>query len=136
MRGESLKRIADNSVYEVLLVNEAGYITEGSRSNVFFVKKNKVFTPPTEDVLQGVTRQKIIESIEKQNIEFAMENIAFNDISNFESVFISGTSRRVLPVKSILETNINYNVNNDLLRFIEKEFLNVTNLYIENYINL
>ncbi len=135
MRGEASKRIADNSVYEVLLVNEAGYITEGSRSNVFFVKNNKVFTPPTEDVLQGVTRQKIIEIIEKQNIKFVMENIAFNDISNFESVFISGTSRRVLPVKSILDTNINYNVNNDLLRLIEKEFLNVTNLYIENYIN-
>jgi branched-chain amino acid aminotransferase len=135
MRKDAAKLISDEFVYEVILINELGNITEGSRSNLFLVRNNIVYTPPEEDVLQGVTRQKVIEIINRHRINIALTNIAFDDIHKFESMFISGTSRRVLPVKNIQGINIVFDVNHPLLRFIEKEFLKLTDSYVRNYIS-
>jgi len=135
MRKDAAKLISDEFVYEVILINELGNITEGSRSNLFLVRNNIVYTPPEEDVLQGVTRQKVIEIINRHKINIALTNIAFDDIHKFESMFISGTSRRVLPVRNIQGMNIVFDVNHPLLRFIETEFLKLTDLYVRNYIS-
>jgi branched-chain amino acid aminotransferase len=55
-------------VYEVLLENNKGYITEGSMSNVFFIKGATVYTPPLKSVLPGITRKHIILTSEKLGI--------------------------------------------------------------------
>jgi len=59
----------NKDTFEILLVNNEGYITEGSRSNVFFVKDGKVITAPAQNVLLGVTRKYILELCEKNQIE-------------------------------------------------------------------
>jgi len=56
IRGEATQMISDRKLYEVLLVNRDGKITEGSRSNVFFVKSDVFYTAPTSMILEGVTR--------------------------------------------------------------------------------
>jgi len=88
-------------VYETLLVDENGCITEGSRSNVFFVRNNMLLTPPVEDVLPGVTRKNIIKACKDAGIEVIEERVPARSVVIMEGVFISGTSRKVLPVKSI-----------------------------------
>jgi branched-chain amino acid aminotransferase len=88
--------------YEALLVNHEGYITEGSRSNVFFVTgKGIVQTAPDSMVLSGITRKYVIELCMKDGIEVVFKAVRAEDISRFQSVFITGTSPMVLPVKSI-----------------------------------
>ena len=58
IRERPVRLISDNKLYEVLLVDRNGRITEGSRSNVFFVKGNKFYTGPSAMVLVGITRKK------------------------------------------------------------------------------
>ena len=60
-----MRKESDKMLYEVLLVNRDGVITEGSRSNVFFIKSGEVYTPPTDAVLPGVTRTMIIRILEE-----------------------------------------------------------------------
>ena len=69
------KIISDKNVYEVLLVNQEGFITEGSRSNIFFIKDKVVFTPPTSIVLPGITREKVLEICNNLGIETHREMI-------------------------------------------------------------
>lgn len=88
--------------YEALLVNHEGYITEGSRSNVFFVAADrKIFTAPDSMVLSGITRKHVINLCQNEGIELVYQAIRAEDVSRFQSVFITGTSPMVLPAKSI-----------------------------------
>lgn len=108
--------IREHGLYEVLLVDRDGMITEGSRSNVFFIKDGEVYTSPLHQVLPGVTRGKIIETVRGKGISVHEDPIPAKDIAGFDAAFISGTSPKVLPIAAI-DSN-GYDVNNPLLRNI------------------
>ncbi len=106
--------------YEVLMVNSRGYITEGSRSNVFFIKDSVFYTSPSKAVLPGITRKKVLELIEDQGLEVRFQLIHKNRLSNFESLFLTGTSPGVLPVKSV--NDYLYNVHHPALHKVMSEY--------------
>jgi branched-chain amino acid aminotransferase len=91
--------------YEALLVNHDGYITEGSRSNVFFVTSdNKIYTAPDSMVLAGITRRHVTAMCRKEGIELVYEAVRADGIALFQSAFITGTSPMVLAARSIEDT--------------------------------
>ncbi|MBR0128062.1 MAG: aminotransferase class I/II-fold pyridoxal phosphate-dependent enzyme [Firmicutes bacterium] len=116
LRDATDEAIKKHDLYEVILVDRDGCITEGSRSNVFFIKKGEVYTSPLHQVLPGVTRRKIIEIVKDKGIRFHEVPINASDIGSFDAAFISGTSPKVLPIASIGEET--YDVNDPLLRDI------------------
>lgn len=98
LRGATDLLKASEDVYEVLLVDSQGFITEGSRSNVFFVQDKKLITPPVHTVLEGVTRKQILHICVENNIAVIEKPVHYSQLDTLGAVFISGTSRRVLPV--------------------------------------
>lgn len=90
-------KLIHEGAYEAILVNENNLITEGSRSNIFFLKGNVLVTAPANVVLSGITRKHILEicSENKIKVEFACVNV--NDMAEYEAVFMTGTSPMVLP---------------------------------------
>lgn len=93
--------IKSEKIYEALIVNQKNEITEGSKSNVFFVKNNVLITPPLKDVLGGVTRHKVIELAKEHGIIVEESPLAMEEITNLEGAFISGTSPNILPIRQI-----------------------------------
>lgn len=113
--------------YEALLVNTDNNVTEGSRSNLFFIKDGTVYTAPGDEVLIGITRTKIIDLCKQNNINVHEASIALKDLNTFDTCFISGTSPKVLPIKKI--DDMEYDTKNPLLIRI----LRLYNEEIENY---
>lgn len=100
--GERANRaMADNGLFEALLVDANGNITEGSRSNVFFIKGEKLYSAPTEKILQGITRNKVLEICKTAAIEVIETDIPANGLDLFNAAFLTGTSPKVLPISSI-----------------------------------
>lgn len=93
--------IEDQKLYEVLLVDRDGLITEGSRSNVFFVKDQVFYTAPASKVLVGVTRQKVFECLTELGILVIQKAVKVSEIGCYDAVFLTGTSPGILPVRSI-----------------------------------
>ncbi|MFH1119220.1 MAG: aminotransferase class IV [Bacteroidota bacterium] len=118
-----------DEVFEVLLVDRNGFITEGSRSNVFFISGNEVITPPLEAVLPGVTRKQIISLCEANQIRLTETPVHRLDLESFNALFISGTSRKVLPVNKADELIIP--VDNHLMKRIGGLFGNLVKAYID-----
>ncbi len=87
--------------YEALLVNEKGQVTEGSRSNIFFLKGDKLVTAPDSMILGGITRKHILDICSEQNIIVRMDCVKADRISDYEAVFMTGTSPMVLPFSYI-----------------------------------
>ena len=101
IRDEANQMISDRKLYEVLLVDSDGMITEGSRSNVFFVKNDVFYTAPASMVLMGITRQKVLVCLNELGFSIAEEAVLADQISQFDAAFLTGTSPKVLPIKSI-----------------------------------
>jgi branched-chain amino acid aminotransferase len=120
--------IQDKNYYEVLLTDHKNRITEGSRSNVFFVKNNQLLTPPAHEVLLGITRQKTFQLAKQAGIQLIEDDIFINDLGNFNSAFITGTSPKLLPVKSI--ENVNFNPNNTVVQQLIKAYEKLIQEYI------
>lgn len=101
LRNRVAEELKSQGAFEALLVDEGGNITEGSKSNFFFIKDGKLCTPPGEKVLLGITRSEIIKSASEKGIELAEATIAAKDVASLEGAFISGTSIDALPIRSI-----------------------------------
>jgi len=101
LRNQANELIDQKNVFEVLLTNHDGFVTEGSRSNVFFISKSKVVTPPLDMVLPGITRDLVINIIKNQHIDFEEQMIHLSQLDKFDAAFITGTSPKVLPIAAI-----------------------------------
>ncbi len=99
--------IKEKNAYEALLVNKEGYITEGSRSNIFFVKQDSLYTAPEKDVLLGVTREEVMRVCKKLDIKVKEELLHIKDLEKVSGAFITGTSVNVLPISKIENITIN-----------------------------
>jgi branched-chain amino acid aminotransferase len=73
VRGKADALLEGGAYYEILLVNGNGFITEGSRTNVFFVGDDRLVTPPAASVLSGITRQKVFEIARRDGIDIIEE---------------------------------------------------------------
>jgi branched-chain amino acid aminotransferase len=96
--------------YETLLVNEDNLVTEGSRSNIFFLKRNTLVTAPDEKVLNGITRKYILEICRASKIEVKFLCVPADRLSEYDAVFMTGTSPMVLQFNCIEGTYFNVRV--------------------------
>lgn len=101
MRSRIDTELKSRSAYEALLVDTRGNITEGSRSNVFFVKNNQLFTSGNDSILPGITRDAILEICKTLHYQVIEEPVSEGDLNLMDAVFITGTSPKVLPVNRI-----------------------------------
>lgn len=121
--------IREKKVYDALLVDSRGSITEGSKTNVFFIKNNTLYTAPEDKVLIGVTRNKIFLLCKMLNISIKEGVISTAKLNEFQTAFFSGTSPKILPIKKIDETS--FDVRNPLMRNLMQEY----DKMILNYLN-
>ena len=131
---DSIKdKLNEQQAYEAILVNNSNEITEGSRSNIFLVKDNTVFTPPADDVLKGITRKRVIELCNNLNIPVIEKTISVDFLKECEGLFMTGTSPKVLPIASVDELNFNSNINPLILKIID-EYNSLISNYIKGYV--
>jgi branched-chain amino acid aminotransferase len=83
--------------YEALLVNDNNLITEGSRTNIFFLRGETLVTAPDNVILNGITRKHILEICRENQIKVEFACVKVENISEYDAVFMTGTSPMVLP---------------------------------------
>jgi branched-chain amino acid aminotransferase len=109
-----------NSAYEILLINKNGCITEGSKSNLFLIKDNILYSAPEEWILLGITRKYILQICAQNKLKYKEIIIKKSELSKYDAAFICGTSPKVLPAKEI--DGIPFNVNHPLIEFIKNKY--------------
>ncbi len=96
-----LARRAANRVGAVEgLLYHNGYLTEGARSNLFAVRQGQLVTPPSTEVLSGITRDITIQMMQSTDFP-VVETPMPIDLALYEEFFITSTSMHVLPITKI-----------------------------------
>ncbi|PSL44015.1 branched chain amino acid aminotransferase [Salsuginibacillus halophilus] len=89
-------------VSEALMLNDEGYVAEGSADNIFIIKNETLYTPPGYvGALEGITRQAIIELAEELNYEIKEVPFTRHDVYTADEVFLTGTAAEVIAVVKV-----------------------------------
>lgn len=94
------KKWKEGNIEDVLYYHQ-GKVSESSRSNLFMVKEGKLHTPKS-DILHGITREQVIALAD----EVAVRDIYLDEILEADEVFITSTTKRILPVTRIDDKKI------------------------------
>lgn len=87
---------------ESLLLNEHGFITEGSLSNVFFVSHTGLVTPPLESgILPGITRQVVMELAHPLRINVTEGEVRLEDLGQFDEAFLTNSVVEIMPLVEV-----------------------------------
>jgi branched-chain amino acid aminotransferase len=129
LRKTTQNYIADQNAYEALFIHPKGYITEGSKSNFFLIKKNTLYTAPKNEVLEGISAKQLLILCRENNIPVIEKQITVDLLPSFDAAFITGTSPKILPVKTI--DSIVYDPNNKFLRTIMVKFDELIKNYLK-----
>jgi D-alanine transaminase len=90
-----------SGAYEAVLFRD-DFITEGSHTNFFAVKNNKVFTAPLSNyILDGITRKVVLKICKENRIDLVEDSIKVKDLKIFDEFFITGTITEVTPIVQI-----------------------------------
>lgn len=130
LRFEVDKLLLNKDIYEVVLIDNQHILTEGSRSNVFFIKNNCLYTAPDNLVLKGITRKYVLELAKKENIMVHQTSIKYSNLKDFDCAFLCGTSPKILPICEI--DSVKFNTLNNQMTLLTNKY----NEFIDHYISI
>lgn len=88
---------------EAILLNEQGYLADGSGENIFLVREGRLYTPATSSsCLPGITRQTVIRIASELGYETVEHDLLTrSDLYFADEVFVTGTAAEITPVASV-----------------------------------
>lgn len=97
----ALREALDSGCEEALLLDNEGYVAEGSGENIFIVRNNKLYTPELTSCLDGITRNTIFEFANELGLTVEEKRITRDEIYIADEAFFTGTAAEVLPIREL-----------------------------------
>ncbi len=86
---------------EAILLDPEGYVSEGTGENIFIVRKGRLKTTPLTSILEGITRNAVIDLAREQGIVVLEERFTRDEMYIADEVFVTGTAAELTPVREI-----------------------------------
>ena len=86
---------------EALLLDTDGYVAEGSGENVFMVRKGVIKTPPLTSILEGITRDTIMQLAAEHGMRLVEERFTRDELYVADEAFFSGTAAEITPIREV-----------------------------------
>ncbi|MEQ3724791.1 branched-chain amino acid transaminase [Alcanivorax sp.] len=86
---------------EALLLDNEGYVAEGSGENVFLVRDGIIYTPELTSCLDGITRKTIIQLAEERGYPVREKRITRDELYIADEAFFTGTAAEVMPIREL-----------------------------------
>lgn len=111
---------------EALFLDERGYVAEGVGENIFIVKNNKIFTPQSNYILPGITRDTCIRILKDFGYSVEEKDISKKELFSADEVFFTGTACEIMPVLRINNKKISKGTIGEITLKVKKAYLDIT----------
>jgi branched-chain amino acid aminotransferase len=127
---ESLKAGYD----EAIMLNEAGFVTDGSGENVFVVRDGALTTPPIQaGCLDGITRHSVLTIARDLGYEVREENLVRTDLYNADEAFFTGTAAEITPIREVDDRVVGEGHRGPITKELQGAFFSATKGETERY---
>jgi len=111
---------------EGIVLDVAGYVSEGSGQNVFLVQGGRLHTPPVgASILAGVTRELVLQIAADLAIPVVQMRIPREMLMTADEMFFTGTAAEVLPVKNVDRKPVGAGARGPVTKSIQERFFGV-----------
>jgi branched-chain amino acid aminotransferase len=86
---------------EAMLLDTDGYVAEGSGENVFMVRKGVIKTPPLTAILEGITRETIMQLAAERGMRLVEERFTRDELYIADEAFFTGTAAEITPIREV-----------------------------------
>jgi branched-chain amino acid aminotransferase len=114
-----------NGFDDAILLDTEGYVSEGSGENVFIVRKGKLITTPLTSILEGITRNSVIELARERKIPVVEERFTRDEMYIADEVFVTGTAAELTPVREIDNRTIGTGKPGPVTLALQKAFFSI-----------
>ncbi|GGY52829.1 branched-chain-amino-acid aminotransferase [Bacterioplanes sanyensis] len=97
----ALREAIDSGCEEALLLDNEGYVAEGSGENIFVIRDGVIYTPELTSCLDGITRKTIMEFAHNLGYTVQEKRITRDEVYIADEAFFTGTAAEVLPIQSL-----------------------------------
>lgn len=120
---------------EALLLDERGFVVEGSAENVFMIKDGIAYTPPTNSpILIGITRDTIMKLLENElGVKVVERDIALGEFLTADEAFFAGTAAEITPVVEVDGVKIGDGKPGEVTRKLQKLYEDAVRCRIPKY---
>jgi len=131
----ALKDALNSGFDEALILDIDNNVNEGSGENFFMIIDNTFYTPKDGTVLNGITRQTIMEIASDLNYKVEEKDISVEDVKSCDEAFFTGTAAEVTPIIQVDDKKINNGKPGKITKQIQKIYFDLIRGKIERYNN-
>ena len=118
----------DEGYDEALLLDPAGFVSEGAGENIFVIKDGVVYTPDlSAGALNGITRNTILHICKDLGLELIQKRITRDEIYIADEAFFTGTAAEVTPIRELDRIEIGAGSRGPITEKIQTAFFDIVN---------
>ena len=110
---------------EALLLDEEGFVAEGSGECFFIVRDGKIITPPHDNSLESITQATVIELAEKLGYSVEFRRVTRDEVYIADEAFFTGTAAEVTPVREVDGRLVGEGKRGPVTEHLQKEYFDV-----------
>lgn len=110
---------------EALLLDESGYVAEGSGECFFIVRDGVLMTPPFDNTLESITQNTVIQLAKEMGIPFHQKRISRDEIYIADEAFFTGTAAEVTPIQACDERVIGEGKRGEITKRLQEAFFDI-----------
>lgn len=110
---------------EAILLDSEGYVSEGTGENVFLVRKGRIKTTPLTSILEGITRNAVIDLAREQGVVVLEERFTRDEMYIADEMFVTGTAAELTPVREIDNRRIGMGKPGPITLALQKRFFSI-----------
>lgn len=89
-------------LYDMIMLNQQGYVAEGTFSNIFLIKDSVLVTPSIETgILSGITREIVIDYAQSAGLSLSTRLVELKELFEADELFLTHTSAEIVPIGCI-----------------------------------
>ena len=105
------------------MLDTDGYVSEGTGENIFIVRDGLIKTTPITTVLEGITRNCVLNIAKRNNIQVVEQKFTRDELYIADEVFLSGTAAEITPVREVDDRKIGNGKPGKITKMVQKEYL-------------
>ena len=118
----------DDGYDEALLLDAAGFVSEGAGENIFLVKGNVIYTPDlSAGALNGITRNTVLHIAKDLGIEVVQKRITRDEVYIADEAFFTGTAAEVTPIRELDRLEIGIGSRGPVTEKIQSAYFDIVN---------
>ncbi len=120
---------------EAIMLDLSGNIAECSGENIFLVKDNLLFTPTTNNCLEGITRNSVITIAKNEGLKVVEKIVSKEELLEADEIFLTGTAAEITPVTIVEDKKIGSGVVGQTTKKIQQKYDNIVRGKDKDYLD-